>query len=131
MSSISDREVVQQRMRLDEVVRANSEDHARIGAAVADIGIVVNKVEAGQKSLSKIVKIGAVVIAIVPTALQAYASIQSAYATEHTIEVAREATRQEFEKLKAERASELNQVADLAARKAVNLVTVPEQTITR
>jgi hypothetical protein len=118
-------------MRLDEVVRENTCAHGRLESAIADIGLVVNKVESGQASLSKTVKIGAVLVAIIPTALQAYTSIQSAYATEHTIEVAREATRQEFERLKAERATELQTVAKLAAEQAVNLVLVPEQRITR
>lgn len=131
MSSISDREVVQQRMRLDEVVRENSAAHTQLGKDLTLIGTAVNRLEKGQKSLSKIVKIGTVVIALVPAGLQAYTSIKSAYATEHTIEVAKEATRQEFEKLKAERATELKQVAEMAAKNAVNLVLVPEQRITK
>ena len=130
MTQTLEREVTQIHIRLDEVVSTNAEHHRQLGASVADVGKVANRLEQGQTKLFRTVKLGAVLLSIAPLALQAYTSIRSAYATEHTIQVAREATRQEFDRLKSERATELQTVADLAAKSAVRMIIMPEEVVT-
>jgi hypothetical protein len=109
----------------------NAQEHQQILATQTSHTNALASLADTVRGLGKSVRIGALVLTVGGLAVPAWSQIRAAYANEHTAAVAVEATRQEFERLKTERAVEIQTVADAAARKAVNLVTLPQERITK
>jgi hypothetical protein len=115
MSTTLEREVTQIEMREAACSDSNKSEHA---AMRRDI-----------KTLSKSIRIGAVVLTLAQLMVPVYDRINAAWANEHITEVAREATRRQFAEMQPKRENELQQIADEAAKRAVSLVTLPQETI--
>jgi hypothetical protein len=131
MSTELERELTQVQIREQDCASRNKQAHQIFENRLDESGRMLNRIEKTTQGLARSVRIGALVLAVGGLVVPAWSQIRAAYANEHTAEVAREATRQEFDKLKAERAVEIQSVADAAAKKAVNLVVIPAERVTK
>jgi hypothetical protein len=104
----------------------NEQEHARLLETQAQHTNALASLKDAVGGLSKSFRVGAFVLAVASVAVPAWSQIRAAYATEHVTEVAREATRQEFERLKSERAVEIQNVATATSRETVRLLVTPE-----
>jgi hypothetical protein len=128
MTTTEERTAIQTRMLVDEIACQNRSDHEAIRQEVARNGRDILKL-VGQHT--KKWAVGAAFVGFVGIALPVYSQIRVAYADDHVRAVAAETARQETLKAQASRAEELKQVADMAARNAVQMVTMPQERITR
>lgn len=127
-STPDERLAVQTRMLVDEIRSQNASDHE---AMRKDFGSMHKSLLQQVAGHTRKWAVGAALVGFVGVALPVYSQIRVAYADDHVRAVAAETARQEALREKVSRAEELKQVADLAARGAVQMVTLPTEKITR
>jgi hypothetical protein len=119
---------VQTRMLVDEIASQNRSDHQAMRDEIARNG---RDILAQVGRHTKKWAVGAALVGFVGVALPVYSQIRTAYADDHVRAVAEEKCRQTVLERQQSRETELQAVADLAARRAVNLVTLPADKIGR
>lgn len=127
MTTPDERLAIQTRMLVDEIRSQNASDHEAIRK---DFGALHKSLLQQVAGHTRKWAVGAALVGFVGVALPVYSQIRVAYADDHVRAVAAETARQETLKAQASRAEELKQVADLAARGAVQMVQIPQDRIT-